>query len=313
MTGSGHRACFVDYNGGMQTVTWQIPATSANLGPGFDALGLSLSLYNRTTLESTGDKETRIIVRGLGERFIPKDARNLTLRALYQVFKRAREPLPKGLSLTEENHIPPSSGLGSSAAAVLAGLLLANDWLEKRFDDATLLQIGAEIEGHPDNIAAALWGGLVVSAGNVMRRFELPAWTVVIVTPALYWPTRQARKVLPRRVLRTAAATNIGRSILVTEALRTGDLDLLRQTMHDHLHEPYRLPHIPGAVRALSAARLLGAAAALSGAGPSLIAFVEPAQAEDVATAMQAEFAAAHMESQARVLQVTNRGAWREA
>jgi homoserine kinase len=296
----------------MQTVIWQIPATSANLGPGFDALGLALSLYNRTALEGTADREIRVIVRGLGERFIPTDARNLTLRAFHRVFGRAHEPLPKGLCLTEENHIPPSSGLGSSAAAVLAGLLLANDWLGKRFDDETLLQIGAEIEGHADNIAAAMWGGLVVNAGGLMRRFDLPAWTAVVVTPALYWPTRQARKVLPRRVLRTAAAANIGRSILVTEALRTGDLDLLRQTMHDQLHEPYRLPHIPGAARALKAARSLGAAAALSGAGPSLIAFVEPSQAEEVAAVMQAEFSAAHMQSESRILQVTNRGAWRE-
>lgn len=296
----------------MNITTWFVPATSANLGPGFDALGLALTLYNKTTVSLTGH-DLQIEIRGQGADYLPRDTRNLTLRAFEYLCQRAGQPLPRGLHIVEENAIPSGSGLGSSAAAVLSGLLAANDLLGTPFDENGILRLASEMEGHPDNAAAALWGGLTVSAGSTLvRRFDLPAWTVVVVTPRVYWPTRKARAVLPRRVTRHAAAENIGRAILVTEALRQRDLPLLRQTMQDALHQPYRLPHIPGARQALTAAQKLGAAAALSGAGPSLIAFAPEGRAEQVGAAMRTAFRRRGVKQvSVRVLPVSNRGAYR--
>ncbi len=294
----------------MDKTTWFVPATSGNLGPGFDALGLALGLFNKTTVVRTG-RRLEIEVSGVGARFIPRDERNLTVRAMRYFGKRTHHALPRGLLIVEENRIPPNSGLGSSAAAVLSGMLAANDLLQAGLKLDEILPLAAEMEGHPDNAAPALWGGLVVSVDALLRRFALPDWTVVVVTPQVYWPTRRARAVLPRRVTRHAAAQNIGRAILVTEALRQGDLALLREAMQDNMHQPYRLPHIAGAQRALQSARERGAAAALSGAGPSLIAFTAPDEAAPVGAAMQQAFRKAGVQSDVRVLQTIQSGAYR--
>ncbi len=295
----------------MDAFPWYVPATSANLGPGFDALGLALDLFNRTTVAPSAERGVHITVLGEGAQFIPRDERNLTLRALELAFRRAGEAFPRGMRIEEENLIPASSGLGSSAAAVVAGLLAANDWLGQPFSAEDLLHMATELEGHPDNAAAALFGGLVVSAGTVWRRFSLPPWQAVVVTPDLYWPTWKARTVLPHRVNRRAAVRNIGRALLVAEALRGGDLALLQQVMQDELHEPYRLPHLPGSQEALQAARALGAAACLSGAGPSLLAFAPEKRAQAVGQAMQQAFAARQVAARVRILSTINQGARR--
>lgn len=131
-----------------------VPATSANLGPGFDALGLALDLFNRTVVRPQAARGVRIEVYGAGEAFLPRDERNLTLQALKLAFRRAGQPLPRGLWIAQENQIAVGSGLGSSAAAVVAGLLAANDLLGGVFSTAKLLEMATEIEGHPDNAAA---------------------------------------------------------------------------------------------------------------------------------------------------------------
>jgi homoserine kinase len=198
-----------------------------------------------------------------------------------------------GVHIAARNEIPMSSGLGSSAAALVAGLFGANEMLGKPLDTQDLLRLGTEMEGHPDNIAPALLGGLVVSVMKqdeiITRRYEIPNLTVVIVKPDAEWLTKTARAVLPKSISRADAIYNIGRAALVVDALRTGDLGLLQQVMEDRIHQPYRLRHISGGSAAYKKARQFGAAA-LSGAGPSIIAFVEPNQAEKAKAEIQSVY-----------------------
>jgi homoserine kinase len=176
----------------------------------------------------------------------------------------------RGVKISARNEIMMSSGLGSSAAAIIAGLCGANEMLGKPLNQSGVLKLANEIEGHPDNVAPALLGGLVVSVMSgdeiIFRRYEIPEWTIVIVKPDVEWLTKTARAVLPKSISRADAIYNLGRGALVVDALRNGDLDLLKKVMDDRLHQPYRLKHI--------------GAAALSGAGPAIIAFVENKNAE---------------------------------
>jgi homoserine kinase len=259
----------------------KVPATTANLGPGFDALGLALDLWNEADFVATDDRQITLSISGEGEGILPTDANNPIADAALQIFDLAKKPCP-GMRIQCLNRVPLSSGLGSSSAAMLTGLLGANALLGSLFTDEEILKLAIENEGHPDNVAPAMLGGLVASIvyeGHVIS-LKLPARAnrspmhVTIVLPDFDFPTRQARAILPRQVDRKDAIYNISRAVLVTEALRTGDLDLLGKAMTDALHQPYRLPLIPGAQSAMEAGRHAGAAAvALSGAGPSLIAF----------------------------------------
>ncbi|MDD5370038.1 MAG: homoserine kinase, partial [Anaerolineaceae bacterium] len=234
----------------MNRVQVRAPATTANLGPGFDCLGLALDLWNEATFELSG-KGVHVAVQGLGKGCLPEDSRNLVARMALRVFQTAGQAPPPGLSICCENRIPPGSGLGSSAAAALCGLVGANALLGQPLSNETLLALAVESEGHPDNAAAALYGGLVISAalepGVVLRRVELPVMQVSLAVPQFELSTRAARQALPGQVALRDAVFNIGRAALVVEALRAGDLELLGNVMHDRLHQPYRLRLIPGA------------------------------------------------------------------
>ncbi len=264
--------------------TLRIPASSANLGPGFDCLGLALDLWNVVSFSVEGNKVT-YTVTGAGATKLNRHRRNLVTKAFYRSYEVCGVTPPEGVQIQSRNGIPPGSGLGSSAAAILAGLCGANEILGHPLDSESLLKLGSDLEGHPDNIAPALLGGLVVSAlvddQIITRRYEIPEITIVIATPKVSWPTRLARSVLPDSVSRSDAVFNISRSLLVVEALRHGDLDLLQQMMEDRLHQSYRLAQIPGGQAAWQAGRQFGACA-LSGAGPSVIAFI-PEQDADLA------------------------------
>lgn len=270
----------------------RVPATSANLGPGFDCVGLALDLWNEVSFEPRDQVAFR--VTGEGADRLDNQPNNLLTRAFFRVHALCGQK-PAGVNIQSHNQVPPSSGMGSSAAAIVSGIFGANEMLGRPLGQADMLKIATELEGHPDNVVPALLGGLVVSvmsAGEIIsRRYDVPAFTTVIVKPEVDWPTRVARAVLPASVPRADAIFNIGRTALVVDALRNGDLDLLRQVMDDRLHQPYRLERIPAGGKACLAAREFGAAA-LSGAGPSIICFVEAGQAEAARTAIQAVFEA---------------------
>lgn len=292
-------------------VSVRVPATTANLGPGFDCLALSLDLWNETTLRLEGEG-VQVRVQGEGEGKLPAGVDNLVAQSVLGFFRRMGRPEPPGLSIDCRNAIPMGSGLGSSGSAVLAGLLGANALLGEPAGRDEILRMAVEIEGHPDNAAAALLGGLVVVIGQgdgfLTRRFDIPPLSAVVVLPDVDLPTHTARAALPKSVSMQDAVFNLGRTALVVEALCTGDLDLLGQVMEDKLHQPYRLELIPGSKAALSAAKEAGAAAAaLSGAGPSLVAF--GGDPEPVSAAMQNAFDVAGVASRVFHLQSTNQGA----
>jgi homoserine kinase len=288
----------------------KVPATSANLGPGFDALGLALDLWNETTISTDPFTDSRkktdkasVTVHGEGEGLLPSNEKNMLVRTAQKLADRLGQSLPP-FHADCVNAIPMSSGMGSSSAAILTGLLAGNALLNSPLAQEELLNIAAEMEGHPDNVAPAMLGGLIVAIieeNKVVGR-QIPLggdFHVTVVLPDFYLPTKQARAALPKRIPMKHAVYNISRAALVVEAFRSGDLKLLGQVMSDKLHQPYRLKLIPGAQAAMEAAQQAGAeAVALSGAGPSLIAFSSKAEAgisESMRRAFEAEGLAARV------------------
>lgn len=278
-----------------------VPASTANLGAGFDCLALALELRNTVEL-AEADGPARLVVEAAGEGAgrVPLNERNLIARAAERVFALTGRRPAGCLMLRTYSAIPLGSGLGSSAAAVVGGLAAANALVAGGLAAPDLLREALALEGHADNAAAALLGGLVlVSAGPsevVTRRvpLALPAnhpWRVVVALPDVHLPTAQARAALPTHVLLSDAVFNLGRALFTVQALAEADEPLLRWAVADRLHQPYREHLIPGYQAVESAARDAGAAAvALSGAGPSLLAFTfgDP---QPVAAAMCAAFA----------------------
>lgn len=293
-------------------VSVRVPASTANLGPAFDCLALALDLWNETEFQLIGAK-LNIEISGEGAKRLPTNERNLVYRAFKRAYDEVSEPLPTGLSIRCMHSIPLSSGLGSSAAASLAGLLGANALLGLPLNADLILQLGAELEGHADNFAAAQLGGLVLVTKPdwrfVARRLECAPLQAVYILREVRLSTKEARRALPQQVPLADAVFNIGSSLQVAEALRTGDLAALSTAMHDKLHQPYRLPLIPGAAEAIKAAKQLGAAAGLSGAGPGLIAFVQPGNEDAVSAALQAPFVERKMATRILKLKSTNLGA----
>jgi homoserine kinase len=292
-------------------ITVRVPATTANLGPGFDCLGLALDLWNEAVFYPA-EKDTHVDVEGEGAGELARDATNLVIKAAAVLFERLGLPLP-GLRVHCTNHIPMSSGLGSSAATHLIGLLGANAIAGNPLKREEILKLAIQMEGHPDNATAALYGGLVIVVENdpcswLVRRFDLPFLHAIVVLPEIDLPTHTAREALPAQVDMKDAVYNIGRAVLVVEALQKGDLKLLEEAMHDRLHQPYRLLLIPGGLEAMSAARQAGAAAAISGAGPSVIAFTS-GDPVPVGRVMMTAFQQKGIKSRAFSLQTSNRGA----
>jgi homoserine kinase len=298
-------------------ITIKVPATSANLGPGFDALGLAVNLWNETIITIANDFSVQVNNEGAGR--LAQGKHNLVVRAAQKLADNIGKPLP-AFHAHCVNQIPLSSGLGSSAAAILTGMFAGNALLENPLSKDEILNLAAGVEGHADNVAAAMMGGLVVSTIDqnevVVRKIPIGMdMNITIALPDFRLPTKEARAVLPRKVSMKNATYNIGRTVLVTEAFRTGDLNLLSQAMTDKLHQAYRLKLIPGAYSAMEAAEEAGASAvALSGAGPSLIAFSSKAESEipqgdDIGEAMKVAFEEAGLSTRVFNLGVSDRGA----
>lgn len=289
-----------------------VPATTANLGPGFDCFGLALRLYNRVQLEAM-PRGLEIIVTGEGADGLPRDETNLVYRAARTLFDRVGGG-PPGLRLALDNDIPLMSGLGSSAAAVVGGVVAANELAGRPLSRADLLALAVALEGHPDNVAPALLGGLVVvgvdeGSGVISAHADVPALQVAVAVPALHFPTAEARRLLPAEVPLTDAVFNVSRAALVLLALQHGDYELLGRAMADRLHQPYRGRLIPGFQEVRNAACEAGAAAvALSGAGPSVVAFA-PEGHKAIAQAMKRTFAEYGIEARVMVLEVEREGA----
>lgn len=294
------------------SITVRVPGSTANLGPGFDSLALALDLWNDTRFELIGDGLV-LEISGDGAETLPRDSTNRIVQAMAYVYSEVSEKLPAGLHISCTQRIPPGAGIGSSAAATAAGLLAANTLLGQPQKLSRLLKLGAELEGHADNLAASLLGGLVLvtqeASGPAVQKLECAQLSAVVINPEKRMTTKQSRDLLPKQIPLADAVFNIGHSIQAVEALRSGDIAALADAFQDRLHQPYRLPQIPGAADAMAAAHLAGAAAALSGAGPSLIAFVEEGREKSITEALRAPFAEKGVKTQIYVLKSTLKAA----
>jgi homoserine kinase len=297
----------------MKSATVFVPATTANLGPGFDTLGLALDLWNEAEFSQAGDGGLSLTVSGEGAQKLPTDETNAIAAAALQLYALVGQD-PGGLVIHCTNRIPLISGLGSSSAALLTGMLGANALLGEPFSHQDILTMATENEGHPDNVVPAMLGGLVASVlcpdRIVTRKLLVSPTAITVVFPDFYFPTKAARAILPEYVLREDAIFNVSRAVLVIKSLETGDLELLGEVMEDSLHQPYRLPLIPGAQAAMQAARQAGASAvALSGAGPSLIAFSRQPADAGIGLAMQRAFEQAGLTARIFPLNISQSGA----
>lgn len=258
----------------------RVPATSANMGPGFDCMGIALDIYN--TVEVHEIPEGLIIENhGRDADLITKDGTNLIYRAMERVFRQTGF-VPTGLKIISYNDIPVARGLGSSAASTAAGLLLANALIGEKLDMKRIIELGTALEGHPDNIVPALIGGMTLSyaqdtstVGYIKLDFPEKLRMLVMV-PDFLLSTAMARKVLPRQVELGNAVFNVSRAALMVAALTAGELDHLKYAVQDKLHQPYREKLIPGMQEVFQQAYNAGARGVfLSGAGSTLIALVD--------------------------------------
>ena len=257
-----------------------VPATSANLGPGFDSLGLALDLRDRLEGEVLADGLV-VEVRGAGAGVVPLDESHLVVRAMRTAFAALGEQ-PPGLRLTCDNVIPHARGLGSSSAAIVGGLVLARALVAdgaERLDDDAVLRLAADLEGHPDNVAPALLGGFVISGREADRWYAVgspvhPSVGAVVLVPAEPVSTEVARGLLPAQVPHADAAADAGRAALLVAALAASPEHLLVAT-RDYLHQEYRRPAMPASLDLVTALRADGVPAVVSGAGPTVLAFCD--------------------------------------
>lgn len=258
----------------------RVPATSANLGPGYDSLGIALARYDTVTARRI-DGQPRIEVSGCGADSVPRTPEHLVYRSAVLGFQALGEPTPS-LELLCCNDIPHGGGQGSSAAAIVAGLAVARELTadgRQKMPDAALLDIAARLEGHPDNAAPAVLGGFTLAwtdaCGHttVVRRKMHPDITMLMFTAALDSSTEKARAMLPPTVPHSEAAANSAAAALLMHAL-SEDPSLLLPGTEDFLHQRYRAAAMPATARLVADLRRAGIAAVVSGAGPSVLAFV---------------------------------------
>ncbi|MGG4032761.1 homoserine kinase [Paenibacillus cisolokensis] len=256
----------------------KVPASTANLGPGFDSLGMALSLY--AWVEMSASESTVIRLYGDHLEGVPTDKSNLIYDVAQSVFREAGVDIPE-LDIAMYSDIPLTRGLGSSASAVVGALVAANALIGSPLSQDKLFQMATALEGHPDNVGASLFGGIVVASWDGVRaeavRLEAPSsLEAVVAIPSYRLSTEKARHALPSQIAMSDAVFNVASSSLLVAALASGRLELIRHAMRDRLHQPYRAPLIPGMPEILARACDFGAlGVALSGAGPTMLALVQ--------------------------------------
>jgi homoserine kinase len=264
----------------------RVPATSANLGPGFDALGLALTLYDDIVVRVTDEPGLAVDVAGMGAASVPRNARNLVVKAMYAAFARLGGR-PRGLEVVCANRIPHGRGLGSSAAAIVGGVVAARALVaggSERMTNDEALALASELEGHPDNVAACLVGGLTVAwtdgdGGHAVRMPVSAQLAPVAFIPGSSSSTKAARRMLPDEVPHSDATRNAGRAALLVAALGARP-DLLMAATEDLLHQPYRAPAMPRTASLVADLRAAGIPAVVSGAGPTVLALTTTANRE---------------------------------
>ncbi len=281
-------------------VTVSVPATSANLGPGYDSLGLALDLRDTLTASIT-DGGVEVSVAGEGAAEVPRDGSHLVVRAMRQAFARMGGE-PAGLRLACDNVVPHARGLGSSSAAIVGGIVLARALVaggELLLDDDAVFGLAAEIEGHPDNVAPAFFGGLTIAGHDddgffAVRASVDPRVSAVVFVPPTGVETKVARGLLPQVVPHADAAADAGRAALLIAAL-AGQPEQLHRATRDYLHQDYRRPAMPETVALVDELRADGVAAIVSGAGPTALAFCDGTDAAELLERCPEGWSARHL------------------
>lgn len=300
------------------TIKVRVPGTSANCGPGFDTIGLACTVYNDLELTLLKEEKLSIKINGEGANNIPTDERNIVWRSVQHLLDRAGlKDKYHGAIMKMDNNVPLSRGLGSSATAIVAGLKAANELLGGKFNKRELLKMATDIEGHPDNVAPAIFGGFTVSTvtnGEVECFSFLPKFRLklVVAIPDFPLPTKKARAVLPENVPMKDAINNVSRAAMLVAAMCKGNPKFLKNVFEDALHQPYRASLIPGMYDVFAAAKAAGAiGASLSGAGPCLMAYtLERDHCTDkVAVAMRETFSQHGVTASTMILDLDTKGA----
>ncbi len=294
------------------TVSVIVPATSANLGCAFDCAAIAVELHLRVSA-TTPASGFEIAYRGENPELVANDANNLIVKSMRRSAANFGQDLT-GARLEVDNPIPLGVGLGSSAAAIVAGIVLGASLCGVKIDAATALRLAAQIEGHPDNVAAAVYGGMVVAmAGEEFAEVMVAKTEVsrdldfVVVTPDVPLPTEKARAVLPAQYSRKDVVANLQRTALMTACFFSGKR-LAPELFQDRIHQPYRSPLIPGISQCLAYRHDGLAGIFLSGAGSSVMAIAHHSAAQ-IGAALVEEFRRQGVDAQARVLKADNRGA----
>ena len=290
--------------------TLRVPASSANLGPGFDALGLALGVYLECRFRPAKSLSIRVTGRDAARISCGDD--NLIWKTAIQIAREVGQEMPP-IELAIHTQIPLGKGLGSSASALTAGVIIADTMLGLRWPRKRILDEAARIEGHPDNVAACVHGSIVASATDSLGvthavRLDLhPRFAIAVVVPDFMLATSEARRVLPDSYSRADAIFNVQRSALLITALATGEADAFPTALEDRMHQPYRCALVPGLAEIikLRTPGLLGCA--LSGAGPSILVFYEKGY-EQVCQAVQHVFAKHGKESEVILTELATRG-----
>lgn len=292
--------------------TVRTPASSANLGPGFDALGLALGLWNEVTIDTAGEPG-HITLDG-SEASLLEGRENLALTAMQRLADAVDRPLPP-FALTVRTDVPVARGLGSSAAALVAGLVAANHLLDNPLSIEDIFSIAWQMEGHGDNVGAALFGGAVLAVPEMPQPVQLLTHgrldlCAVVFVPEATGLTRAARAALPPTVPHADAAFNVATSSGLVLGLHTGNARLIGAGMLDRLHQPYRARLFPHLEAMIAAARNAGAiGACLSGAGPSVLALTVPANTDSISLAFQGVAETMNVIGQVQQLMVAPKGA----
>ena len=306
-------------------VSVKVPATTANIGPGFDTLGMALPLYNTVTIEETvlpgTGVEINVISDGISiDEFalehIPQDENSIVYKAVELLYNSIGQS-PSELKITVKSGIPVSRGLGSSASVIVGALIAANELLGHPADDLALLSIASELEGHPDNITPAFVGGLVISSqeddGSVVyRKLDWPSeWAITVCVPDFELSTDIARSVLPAQVPLKDAVFNAQRLAMFVEAVHTKDSELMRLALKDRLHQPYRMKLIQGLDEIMDSFKhnedVLGCV--ISGAGSSVLIISKKNNLDKIHSTVRDIWTSLNIKSEIRTLNVEPEGA----
>lgn len=307
-------------------VSVKVPATSANIGPGFDCLGLALPIYNTITIEETVLPGTGIEINLMSEGEevidemifdnIPRDENNIVYKAVEMLYNSIGQE-PSELKINIQSQIPITRGLGSSAAVVVGGLIAANKLLGSPADETALLSLATEVEGHPDNVAPAILGGFVLASQEddgsiVYRKLDWPEeWDITVCIPDFELSTNIARSVLPQEVPMQDAIYNAKHLAMLVHAVTTKDEKLMKTALHDKLHQPYREKLVPGMKEIMEAFKhedgVLGCV--LSGAGPAMLVISHKYDLDKIKSTVKDIWEGQSIKVDIRTLKVEEQGA----